>query len=422
MHKFLGLDGDGPPAPQKAKRARTKAKTEAEAAPSLKTFLKKADAPAFAKAGPPNPYKEFGKETMRTKRYVRKAGREVTLVRVQPCGKIVGDCVNCTKASLRIARFRPPECNNNGRRAPAFDAAVVRLEEAVQRKDAEEGKIAVKEVAEARNDYCDVCQEVDSKLSRAEQACKDFWVKTRREACERQDGCANKECPTRGMDAELVLQWDHDHGARDEDVERRKTHMLSDYKWWACNGGVEAMRDEHDKGGRFICACCHRLDENGNTSKRIADPAHVEELPDGKSKGTKEEQAQYYRKRAARIKAPKYAYVDAEKRRRGKCFYCERKVEPGNEVCFDYDHRDPTTKWGSRSRKGGVAGLCHSLADAENPHKSPDVYGRLDAEMEGCPLLACTNCHHLRTHYPDSDVWRRILAAKTEAAQEEDAE
>ena len=422
MHKFLGLDGDGPPAPQKAKRARTKASTEAEAAPPLTTFYgDPTPGPAFAKAGPPNPYKEFGKETRRVK--YRDRTREVALVRVQPCGKIVGDCVHCTKTSLRIARFRPPECNNNGRRAPAFDAAVARLEEAVQKEDAEEGKVAVEEVAEARNDYCDVCQETTSTLSPAQQACKDFWVATRREACARQDGCANKKCPARGMDAELVLQWDHRHGARDEDVERRKTHALSDYNWWAWNGGVEAMRAEHAKGGRFICACCHRLDENGDQSRRIADPARVEELPDGKSRGTKEEVAQYYRKRRARITAPKYAHVDAEKRRRGKCFYCERKVEPGKEVCFQLDHLDATTKWGSRSRKGGVAGLCASLADAENPHKSPDVYGRLDAEMDLCPL-PCANCHHLRTHYPDSDVWARVqrLGRYQSYESEEDAE
>jgi hypothetical protein len=414
MRKFLGLDDDGPPAPQKAKRARTKAK--AEAAPPLTTFYgDPTPGPVFAKAGPPNPFKEFGKETRRVKYHDRT--REVALVRVQPCGKVVGDCRCCTKTSLSIARFRPPECNNNGRRAPAFDAAVARLEEAVQREDVEEGKVAVKEVAEARNVLCDVCQEVASKLSPAVQACKDFWVATRREACQRQDGCANKECPMRGMDAELVLQWNHYHGARDEDVEKRKTHQLSDYFWWSCNGGVEAMRDEYDKGGQFICGFCHALDENSSTSRRIADPARVEELPDGKSNGTTEEVAQYERKRAARITAPKYAHVDAEKRRRGKCFYCERKVKPGEEVCFDYDHRDATTKWGSRSSKGGVAGLCNSLADAENPHKSPDVFGRLDAETDLC-LLACINCHKLRTNHPDSDVWARILRAKRDKRAE----
>jgi hypothetical protein len=187
--------------------------------------------------------------------------------------------------------------------------------------------------------------------------------------------------------------------------------MLSDYTWWSCNGGVEAMREEHDKGGRFICGCCHKLDESSTQSRRIADPARVEELPDGKSKGTKEEVTQYNRKRYARIRAPKYTYVDAEKRRRGKCFYCERKVKPGEEVCFELDHLDATTKWFSKTNKGckgGVAGLCNSLADADNPHKSPDVYGRLDAEMDLCPLLACTNCHHLKTNHPDSDAWARV--------------
>jgi hypothetical protein len=417
---FFDLDG-GPLAPKRAREEETPPsppqKPKLTAQP-LTAFFKKADAPVFAKVGPPNPYKEFGKETKEVKYSGRT--RVVTLVRVQSSGKVVGDCRGCTKASLRIGRFRPPECNKNGRRVPAFDAAVARLEEAVRKEDAEEGKIAVKEVAVARNAFCVSCQEVDSTLSPAVQACKDFWVATRREACERQDGCANKECPARGMDAELVLQWDHKYGARDEDVERRKTHMLSDYTWWSCNGGVEAMRDEYAKGGRFICGCCHALVESSTQSRRIADPARVEELPDGKPRGTKEEVAQYERKRQARIRAPKYAYVDAEKRRRGKCFYCEREVKPGEEVCFEYDHRDATTKWFSKTSKGlvgGVAGLCNSTAAADDPHKSPDVFGRLDAETDLC-LLSCINCHKLRTHYPDSDVWRRVLAAKEEKAEQ----
>lgn len=412
MRRFLGLGGDGPPAPKAARKEAPKSKSKL-AAPPLTTFFGDPTAgPAFAKAGPSNPFKEFGMET----KVVKYNGhtRRVALVRVQECGRVVGDCVHCTKAFLSVARFRPPECNNNGRRAPAFDAAVARLEEAVRKEDAEEGKAAVKEVAEARNDNCDVCQEAASKLSPAEQACKDFWVATRRKACEQQGGCANASCPARGMDAERILQWDHKHGARDEDVEKRKTYRLSDYAWWSWNGGVEAMRGEHAKGGRFICGCCHALDESSSTSRRIVDPALVELLPDGKRMGTKEEAAQYNRKLNARIRAPKYAHVDAEKRRREKCFYCEREVKPGEEVCFELDHTDPTTKWFSKTSRGccgGVAGLCNSLAEAENPRKSPDVFGRLDSEMDLCKLL-CVNCHTLRTHYPDSDVWRRSLHAQ----------
>jgi hypothetical protein len=323
---------------------------------------------------------------------------------------VVGDCTKCEmKRGRPIASFRPPECNLNGRRAPTFHAAVARLEEAVREEDAEKGKVAVEEVAKTRNAYCVSCQEVHSKLTPAQQACKDFWVKTRREACERQDGCANASCPARGPDAELVLQWNHDHGARDEDVEKRKTHMLSDYKWWSGHGGVKAMRKELAKGGQFICTCCHALDESSNTSRRIADPALVETLPDGKSNGTKEEVAQYIRKWAARIRAPKYAYVDALKRKRGKCYYCERTVEQGKEVCFELDHHDPTTKWFSKNKgcSGGVSGLCASTNDEENPEKNPGVYKRIDAEAEGC-RLPCGNCHKLRTHYPDSEAWANV--------------
>jgi hypothetical protein len=409
MHKFP-VPADGPPAPKRAR-------TEEEAppppptltTPSLATFYERKSGPTFAKVCPPNPYNEFGKVTEVIKR--NKTTRVVTLVQVMTSGTVVGDCARCvTKRGRPIAIFRPPECNKNGRRAPRFDAAVARLEEAVREEDAEKGKIAVEKVAKTRNNNCVDCQRSTGKLTPAEQACKDFWVTTRREACARQDGCANESCPARGPDAELVLQWDHDHGARDEDVERRKTHNLSDYVWWAGNGGVKAMRKELAKGGRFICACCHKLDESSDTSRRIADPALVETLPDGKSSGTKEEVAQYNRKWRARITAPKYAYVDAKKRKRGKCFYCERKVNQGEEVCFEHDHRDPTTKWFS-TRKGcggGVAGLCSSTNDEENPYKSPGVFKRIDAEEDLCRLTCC-NCHTLRTHHPDSEAWANVL-------------
>jgi hypothetical protein len=430
MHKFL-VPAGGPPAPKRTRTeeeappsAPERARTEQTpppptlTTPSLATFYERKTGPTFAKACPPNPYNEFGKVTMKVTR--GKTTRVVTFVQVRRSGTVVGDCTNCTSTFCPIAEFRPPECNRNGRRAPEFDAAVARLEEAVREEDAEKGKIAVEEVAEARNAHCVSCQEVDSKLSPAQQACKDFWVRTRREACERQDGCANASCPARGPDAELVLQYDHDHGVRDEDVERRKTHKLSAYCWWACNGGVKAMRKELAKGGQFICACCHALDESSASSRRIADPALVETLPDGKSNGTKEEVAQYNRKWKARITAPKYAHVDALKRKRGKCYYCERKVEQGEEVCFEHDHDDPTTKWFSKTNKGcsgGVCGLCASTKDEENPRKSPGVYKRLDAETDHCRLTCC-NCHTLRTHHPDSEAWAK-LAAASEARLEE---
>jgi hypothetical protein len=71
--------------------------------------------------------------------------------------------------------------------------------------------------------------------------------------------------------------------------------------------------------------------------------------------------------------------------------------------------RDPTTKWLSKTNKGckGVAGLCASTNDEENPRKSPGVYKRLDAETDLC-RLPCGNCHTLRTNHPDSEAWANV--------------
>ncbi len=49
------------------------------------------------------------------------------------------------------------------------------------------------------------------------------------------------------------------------------------------------------------------------------------------------------------------------------------KVVRGNEACFEFDHRDPTTKWVKKKGSSckGVSGLCNSLCPSENPETSP---------------------------------------------------
>tara|TARA_B100000963_G_C22403469_1_gene569926 strand:- start:205 stop:780 length:576 start_codon:yes stop_codon:yes gene_type:complete len=164
---------------------------------------------------------------------------------------------------------------------------------------------------------------------------------------------------------------------------RTKVYHLGNYKWWSGNGGVEAMRRELDKC-QWMCACCHRLEPTSDTGRQ-----------------RKEKTLQWQRDKDARIKA-KEDFVNARKRRVGACEFpgCGRKVEPGIERCFDWDHRDPATKITHASRpdlipksqKGGVVGLVHN--DAK--HVALEfIEPVLEAEMDKCDLL-CRNCHGSR--------------------------
>ena len=196
-------------------------------------------------------------------------------------------------------------------------------------------------------------------------------------------------CCERGPNAWQVLEADHL-------VPEYKTHALSDYFWWAWNGGPAAMRAEAAKC-QWICRFCHSLEPTGNQANRCGDPAA---MPDGKQgkHATEEETKQYHAKHHAKIVYPKQAYVDAEKLRRGRCLTCEREVTPANAFAFQFDHRDETTKLIGKDtlagKKGGVGGLVGNHAKRAALPKIKDV---LDAEMAKCDLL-CANCHKRKTY------------------------
>ena len=196
----------------------------------------------------------------------------------------------------------------------------------------------------------------------------------------------NPGCREKGPNACQVLEADHLEP-------ETKIHHLSDYYWWAYNGGPAEMRAEAPKC-QWICRFCHRLEKTGNAANRRGDPAL---MPAGKSAGTEEEVRQYDAKRHAKISYPKQQHVDAEKLRRGCCLKCEREATPATVFAFDFDHRDPETKLIGKGtlagESGGVAGLANNNAKAAALDQIKDV---LDAEMDKCDLL-CANCHHRKT-------------------------
>ena len=315
---------------------------------------------------------------------LKKGGKDVSVYVSDACldGTLRGGCHHvCKNMWVSIARFAPDaDAAQSAGHRQTFDAAYESYQAAFAAGDRDEA-IAQRAVVEAlRTNKCDACR--DRTLSLAQQACKDEWKRMKQEACARQDGCANQQCSERGMASWPVLQADHGTNP--------KVHDLSGYTWWSGNGGVGAMRAESQRIKQWICGVCHSGEETSDTGRRSGDPAL---MPDGKSKGTTEEKKQYKAKHKAKIRFPKYSYVDAAKHRIGACQYpgCGRPVLPGTEPGFHWDHREEGTKCkgGIYGANGGVGGLAHTSSKAATLDK---VQHLLDEEMAKCDLL-CACCH-----------------------------
>ena len=307
-------------------------------------------------------------------------------------GTLKGGCHHCTEGYLDISRFAPEadSLKSAGKRQ-VFDAAYDRYKAAYAAGDKDEAVRQRKVVESNRRNKCDSCRE-KRPLSPAVQATKDEWQRMQKEACRKFNGCQNPACSERGMASWYCLQADHGTNPKKQD-KHGEPLCLSDYTRWSSYGGVEGMREEAKQILQWICGCCHVLEPTSAAGRRCADP---DTMPNGKSKGTKEEIKQYHAKYRAEMLYPKHQYVDSVKRSVGCCQYpdCGRKVVFGNEQSFDWDHRVESTKCkgGLFGKNGGVGGLVTNHTKAASLDK---VQHLLDAEMAKCDLL-CHNCHNSR--------------------------
>jgi hypothetical protein len=359
---------------------------------TLNAYFAPAPAPAVPVAQPVGPAPLFATNAERYHKVRRKSDKKMIYTSAACAdGTLKAGCHHCDKRSYAdISRFAPTadSTNSNGFRQE-FDAAYAAYKVAHAAGDKEEAVKQRKIVEENRTERCDSCRESADSLSPDVQACKDEWDRMRKDACVRNGGCQNQDCPERGMASWRVLQADHGTNP--------KKLALSSYKDWALkrNGGVAGMREEAKQIAQWICGCCHALEPTSASGRRCPDP---ETMPDGKSKGTKEETKQYAAKHNARIRYPKQQHVDAKKREIGRCQYpgCGRRIVVGNEPSFHFDHRVESTKCKASKgdilfgKKGGVGGLVNNCSNAAALDK---VEHLLDAEMvPKCDLL-CVNCH-----------------------------
>ena len=168
------------------------------------------------------------------------------------------------------------------------------------------------------------------------------------------------------------------------------------------------MREEEKRIARWICGTCHALEKTSNTGM-VNDPATMEQNPyETKSEFNS-------RRRHSKIRFEKYCYVNDAKRTVGVCQYpgCGRRVLPGTEPGFHWNHRVESTKRRCRClneegkpkgpcrgcpdklflRTGGVGGLASNSSKAAALDKVQDL---LDEEMAPKCDLLCVACHVTR--------------------------
>ena len=326
--------------------------------------------------------------------YVRYSARD---------GTLNGGCHNvCRKQFVDLDNFAPTDGSSHtqaDRTRWDIAYAAYKVEHAAGNRDACIAQRAILE--RLRTNLCFKCRHDPGYLTPAMRACKEWYDGMRQAMAERNDGCAHTDCPERGVHVWQILTAEHGKNPKKKDA-KGKPVQLSDYMAWPALGGVPAMMEEAKQIEKWTCHCCAVLDPSSNQSQRCADP---EDMPKGKSGGTKEEVKQYQARYKAMRRYPKMQYVDAAKRRVGKCAYCARPVVAGKEVQFDWNHRDESTKekGGLFGEFGGVSGLVNNHANAAalefdtvgNP--TGPVKELLDAEMEPKCDLACKNCHHRHT-------------------------
>ena len=331
---------------------------------------------------------------------VKKNGKTCSVYVFYSCrdGALKGGCYStCKHQWVDIARFAPVDgsANTAGSRIKFF-AAIAAYEQAYKDGNKAEAETQRAVVEQLRNAKCETCEASAGKVSPAQQACKDEWERLKRDACARNGGCQNQECPERGEGAWCVLQADHGTNPKQKKANDEPV-TLSDYVWWSGHGGVAAMREEAKQIHQWVCGFCHALEPTSKQGKRCGDPAT---MPLGKRSGTPEERTQYDARRQALVRYPKQQYVDEVKRSVGACLHCRRPVLRGQETAFHWDHRDEATKCFGRlyGKVGGVAGLVGNCAQAASLDK---VQPLLDAEMQPKCDLFCDPCHHRKTHgYP----------------------
>lgn len=175
---------------------------------------------------------------------------------------------------------------------------------------------------------------------------------------------------------------------------KKKKICLSNITWWAQNGGVAAWMQEA-KLTQPRRMDYHRI----RTFKRAA--AEKRGQPTATTSGATEQKRVKHLAQQKR-NAEGRAHIDAIKRKIGVCQCgkegCDKRVQPGMEFLFDFDHRDP-------AKKTINIGLMTSFSRE-----------RRETEITKCRLLYCL-CHRAHTRQQHAMLVAQRLEAIAEMEQ-----
>lgn len=261
-------------------------------------------------------------------------------------------CNNC-KQLKDLAAFRPGPGEACARRRRVFDAAVTWV-----REDAcAESEVALEA---ARTRKCFSCRESHSRSKHNPVTnpgqCRVLWNTLRNAPCSdcgRTDG----------------VEYDH------QPALGAKLHKVSAWQWWACHGGVEAMRNEVAKCVPR-CAVCHRMQPSfAKFAKRKY--VSTSDMPE-------ESRANRAAKRQRQHQDDKLRYVSERKLALGGCEDCALDVTLDTVHCFDFAHVDAAKK------QCTVSTVCYGGGTLQRAKQT------IDDEIARCRLLCCV-CHRRET-------------------------
>jgi len=285
-------------------------------------------------------------------------------------------CVShCSKETCKRARVPAtefaPNVFHNKKRFATYSAALATLAHAPT-------AAALAEVEALRKKECLHCRGLQ--LKSIHEGEHNETAKCRRLIVEiKAHWAAHGGCQKCGITDVDVLSGDHE-----DRLGKGAYRQMLDCGWWACHGGVAALRAHYlgpNTTVRCLCLFCHSLEESHNLHTG-ADPATLEE-------GSEAQRHRQYR-------LAKQEHVNTNKRRRGGCEHprcCDPRTQRprlvvastldmrGTEHGFHMAHKEEVDK---------AFTICEMVKNCQSPKTA---IPKLNTEMPKCHLY-CANCHH----------------------------
>lgn len=280
--------------------------------------------------------------------------------------------IRCAKQGTNHMRPWIDYCPSNAERSAKKRARFEHIAERIRTEGETEELMAELEKERTRN--CVGCRTIQRKSETNEETIKGktyhFWHQVATGTCQ---FCHREHVP---------LEWRHTTG--------EKTHNVSDYAFWAVNGGVEAMKEEMAKCTP-VCRSCAFV--HFRQPQNEPEYVHTDDMPT-------ETSAQRQTKWRRIQKNIKYAHVANIKKNVGSCADCGLAVRDDWMRVFVFAHKDA-------ARRGyHVTDLCRL-------NKSAKVaIPLIDEEVKKSRLL-CQTCHQIETRERNSGLTTDETYART---------